>query len=202
MWQRQQIEAGRLYPATVLPAFEPQPTGVLLLDFEKIMAPAGIDWRADLAWTAAFLRMRLPAEFHPCKCVHYATGSAADLTKPDLGGAEIRIRLGFVLDRGVSFAQAKRWLAGIEGLDESTLRPAQVIYTAAPIFRDGLTDPMPERMGVLDGDRELVPVPEITVEQRFKREAFANLGPVRSAEGLGLVKPHPRLDAALDPWTG
>ena len=64
VWQRQQIEAGRLRPVTVLPAFEEQPTRVLLLDFEKIMAPAGIDWRADLAWTAAFLRLRLPAEFH------------------------------------------------------------------------------------------------------------------------------------------
>ena len=123
--------------------------------------------------------------------------SAADLTKPDLGGAGIRMRLGFMLDRGVSFAQAKSWLAGIEGLDECTLRPAQPIYTAAPLFRDGLADPLPERLGVLDGERELVAVPEITIEQRFKREAFASLGPVRSAEGLGLLK-SPRLDAALE----
>ena len=165
----------------------------------EITAPAGIDWRADFAWTAAFLRLRLPAEFHGCRCVHYATSSAADLTKPDLGGAEIRMRLGFMLDRGVSFAQAKRWLAGIEGLDECTLRPAQPIYTAAPLFRDGLADPLPERLGVLAGDRELVAVPEITIEQRFKREAFASLGPVRSAEGLGLLK-SPRLDEALEGW--
>ena len=198
VWQQREIEAGRLRPVTVLPAFEEQPTRVLLLDFERIAAPAGMEWRDDLAWTAAFLRQRLPAEFHPCKCVYYATGSAADLTKPDLGGAEIRMRLGFVLEKGVVFAQAKRWLAGIEGLDESTLRPAQPIYTAGPIFRDGLADPMPERLGVLDGDCELVPVPEISVEQRFKREAFASLGPVRSAEGLGLVQLHPRLDAALE----
>ena len=50
---------------------------------------------------------------------------------------------------------------------------------------------------MLDGDRELVAVPEITIEQRFKREAFASLGPVRSAEGLGLLK-SPRLDEALE----
>ena len=107
------------------------------------------------------------------------------------------MRLGFMLDRGVSFAQAKRWLAGIDGLDECTLRPAQPIYTAAPLFRDGLADPLPERLGVLDGERELVAVPEITIEQRFKREAFTSLGPVRSAEGLGLLK-SPRLDEALE----
>ena len=140
----------------------------------------------------------MPPEFNNARCVYYATGSAADLTKPDLGGAAIRMRLGFLLDKGVSFAQAKKWLAGIEGLDECTLRPAQPIYTAAPIFRDGLADPLPERLGMLAGERELVTVPEITIEQRFKREAFASLGPVRSAEGLGLVEPHPRLDEALE----
>ena len=89
------------------------------------------------------------------------------------------------------------WLAGIDGLDACTLRPAQPIYTAAPLFRDGLTDPLPERLGVLDGDREHVAVPEITIEQRFKREAFTSLGPARSAEGLGLLK-SPRLDEALE----
>ena len=190
--------AGRLFPVTVLPMFEPQPTRVLLLDADKLVAPAGVDWRADLAWTASYVRRQLPVEFHACRCVYYATGSAADLTKSDLGGAEIRMRLGFVLDRPVSTAQARSWLANVEGLDKSTLNPAQPIYCAAPIFRDGLVDPLPERLGVLDGQFELAAVPEITIEQRFKREAFASLGPVRSAEGLGLLKSHPRLDAALD----
>jgi hypothetical protein len=30
-----------------------------------MVAPAGIDWRADLAYTAAFLRLKLPPEFQP-----------------------------------------------------------------------------------------------------------------------------------------
>ena len=197
-WQEQQVATGRLSPVTVLPMFEPQPTRVLLLDADKLIAPAGVDWRADLAWTASYVRHQLPVEFHACRCVYYATASAADLTKPDLGGAEIRMRLGFVLDRSVTSAQAKRWLAGVEGLDKSTLNPAQPIYCASPIFRDGLVDPIPERLGVLDGEHELVAVPETRIEQKFQREAFASLGPVRSAEGLGLLRPHPRLDAALE----
>src|SRR4051794_37239129 len=67
--------------------------------------------------------------FRDAKCVFYATSSAADLTKPDLGGSEIRMRLGFMLDRGVTFAQAKRWLAG-SSFDNCTARPMQVIYSA------------------------------------------------------------------------
>ena len=131
-------------------------------------------------------------------CVYYATGSAADLTKPDLGGAEIRMRLGFVLDRGVTFAQAKRWLAGVDGLDESTLRPAQPIYTAAPSSAAGWSTRCPSAWACSTASASWSPVPEITIEQRFKREAFTSLGPVRSAEGLGLLQPAPALDAALE----
>ena len=87
---------------------------------------------------------------------------AANLTEPDLSGTKIRVRLGFMLDRGVSFAQAKRWLAGIDGLDACSLRPAQQIY-AARLFHDGLTEPLPERLGVLAGERDLSAVPEITI---------------------------------------
>ena len=110
--QEADIAAGRLWPVSVLPTFEEQPTDWLLLDFDTVSAPAGVDWRDDLAWTAAYLRLQLPAEFHGARCVFYATSSAATLTKPDLGGDVIRMRLGFVLDRGVVFAEAKRWLAG------------------------------------------------------------------------------------------
>lgn len=197
VWQQQQLEAGRLRRATMLPAFEEVPTRILLLDFERITMPAGIPWRDDLAYSAAFLRRKLPAELQSCACVYYATSSAADPTKPDLGGDEIRMRLGFVLDRGVTFAEAKVWLASVEGLDQSTLRPAQPVYTARPVFCDGLADPLSDRLGVLGGEIEIAPVPEIRVEQRYRREAFAGLGPVRSADGLGLIQPHPRLDAAL-----
>jgi hypothetical protein len=74
--------------------YEERPTDWLLLDFEKVMAPAGVHWRADLAGTAAFLRLKLPAGFHRAQGFYYATSSTADLTKPDLGGPEIRLRLG------------------------------------------------------------------------------------------------------------
>ena len=112
------------------------------------------------------------------------------------------MRLGFVLERGVTFAQAKRWLAGY-GLDNCTLRPVQVTYTAAPIFGDGLVDPLAgERLGMLDGEHELVAVPPLEIQQPgADREQEASYGPVQSAEGLGLL-PSPRLDAALERLAG
>src|SRR4051812_5412938 len=80
------IAAERLWPGTVLPMFQEQAADWLLLDFDTVSAPAGVDWRADLAWTAAYLRLQLPPEFHDARCVFYATSSAVDPSKPDLGG--------------------------------------------------------------------------------------------------------------------
>ena len=162
------------------------------------MLPAGIEWRDDLAYTAAYLRQNnLPDGFHGRRCTYFATSSAADLTKPDLGGDEVRMRLGFILDRPVITAEIKRWLADVEGLDRCTLQPNQPIYTAAPVFRDGLQDPMPERLGMLDGEHELVAVPRIEMPRQIERARFTSLGPVRSAEGLGLLG-SPGMDAALE----
>ena len=82
--QGQDEAAGRLRLVTVLPMFEEELADWLLLDFDMLQAPPGVEWRADLAWTAAYARMQLPGEFHGYRCVYYATGSAADLTKPDV----------------------------------------------------------------------------------------------------------------------
>ena len=197
LWQRQEIAAGRLRSVTILPPYEAAATDVMMLDFEKITLPAGIDWRADLGYAAACLRLKLPPGFHGRRCTYFATSSAADLTKPDLGGDEVRMRIGFVLDRLIGYGEAKRWLAGVEGLDDCTLRPIQIIYTAAPQFRNGLHDPIPDRLGLLDGPYELVAVPHLEAPRQYRREAFTALGPVRSAEGLGLL-PSPGMDAALE----
>jgi hypothetical protein len=104
----------------------------------------------------------------------------------------------------VTYAQAKRWLASVEGLDTCTLRPLQVIYTAAPVFRDGLEDPIPRRLGVLEGAAERVAVPDLpnpapASRAHVQERAAASTGwcPTHSAEGLGL-QASVSLDAALE----
>src|SRR4029079_9297107 len=88
------------------------------------------------------------------------------------------------------------------GLDDCTLRPVQITYSAAPLFQDDLVDPVPERLGMLGGELELVAVPAIEVERpRDDRAEYATYGLALSAEGLGLL-PSPRLDAALDKLAG
>ncbi|MGH7092201.1 MAG: hypothetical protein ACREFB_01535, partial [Stellaceae bacterium] len=55
--------------------------------------------------------------------------------------AMISMRLGFWLDRALTGAEAKAWLAGTVA-DCSIYTPNQVIYAAAPIFMGGRRDPV------------------------------------------------------------
>ena len=133
LWQRQEIEAGRLRPVTVLPTHEAVADRRPVARFREDHLASRHRLADDLAYTAACLRqIKLPAEFHGRRCTYFATSSAADLTKPDLGGDEIRMRLGFMLDRPIDYRRGQALAGGVEGLDHCTLQPNQSIYTAAP----------------------------------------------------------------------
>jgi hypothetical protein len=160
----------RLFETTWLPTLVEAPTPWVLLDFEQVEGER--DWRRELAGTAAWLKLRLPDAFADARCWYQATGSAADPSRPDLGGSEVRMRLAFVLSRPLTEGQLKAWLGGIPGLDAATFRSVQEIYVGRPIFGDGLVDPMPVRSGVLDGLEDVVPVPGIEAPHLPRREAF------------------------------
>ncbi|APT57145.1 hypothetical protein RGI145_08595 [Roseomonas gilardii] len=120
------------------------------LDLDGLPAPAGLD-PSDLEACGVAARAALPRAFHGAACVVNAT--AGHGVKPGL-----RLRLWFLLDRPLTGAEAKRWLAGRGGLDVSTLNPAQVIYTAAPVFQ-GMRDPLPCRVALLGGHERVQPPP-------------------------------------------
>ncbi|MFK4048099.1 hypothetical protein [Roseomonas mucosa] len=134
------------------PTLVDAPRSGAALDMDAVPAPSGIDLR-DLAACGAAARSILPDAFHGAACLVGAT--AGHSLKPGL-----RLRLWFFFSRPLTGAEAQRWLRGAPGVDLSTLRPAQVIYTAAPIFA-GRTDPLPSRLAYLPGDETVqVPPPE------------------------------------------
>ena len=122
----------------------------LALDFDGVAHPR-FDWLADPERTARYLLRLLPWHFHGAGAVLQATGSAG--IKPG-----IRARLWCLLDRPVSDAEAKRWLAEAP-VDRSLFNPIQAHYTAAPVFVHGITDPLPWRIVKIEGP--LVPVPDL-----------------------------------------
>ncbi len=121
----------------------------LATDWDAIDRPASV-LATDLVGCAALAIERLPSAFSGVSCVVCATSSHG--IKPG-----VRVRLWHWLDRAVTSAELKVWLGGCSGIDASIFRPAQVIYTAAPVF-DGIADPITSRVKLLPGrDRVAVP---------------------------------------------
>jgi hypothetical protein len=70
------------------------------------------------------------------------------------------------------------WLRGSPA-DPAVFRPAQVIYTSAPVFEVGAADNLPERIGTLPGEAAVpVPPPEALQPPTRKRD----VPPVRAGE--------------------
>ena len=123
------------------------------LDMDGIERPADVPAR-DLAACAALAIERLPAAFHAARCIVQA--SASHGIKPGC-----RLRLWFWLDRPTTGHELGFWLDWKRyPVDPCAFRPAQPIYTAAPVLV-GRVDHLPSRLALLRGaDAVAVPAPE------------------------------------------
>tara|TARA_B100000315_G_C14357856_1_gene487062 strand:+ start:269 stop:763 length:495 start_codon:yes stop_codon:yes gene_type:complete len=88
-----------------LPYFEEVARAWVLLDFDGVECPEGIDPISPEAMD--YLRNLLPLEFQNVKCI-WALSSSAGLT----GSNTIRGHLWFVFDRPVTNEELKAWLSG------------------------------------------------------------------------------------------
>ena len=131
--------------------FEGVPRHWLLLDFDTLACPAGVD-PLDGAACARIAATLLPSAFHDASCWWQLTSGAG--LKPG-----IRLQLGYWLSRPLGEGELKSWLPG-KPLDHSVFAPVQPIYVAWPVI-EGRPSPVPQRSGVLRGERDDVPVPAI-----------------------------------------
>lgn len=99
---------------------------------------------ADPARAVACVVKRLPGGFAGADCLWQWTSGAG--FKPG-----IRMRLFFWLDRPLTGAEMKAWLAPYrEAVDLSIYSAAQPIYAAPPVC-DGVADPIAQRTGIIRG---------------------------------------------------
>lgn len=141
---------GMHYPAT----FEDVPRAWLMVDFDSVPEPDGVDFPSQPERCAQYLRAQLPSPFHTARCVWQATGSAG--FKPG-----IRVHLWFLLDRALAGDECKAWLSHSKlPVDRTVYGAVQPHFTADPLLMGELVDPMSARIGLLDGSHERVCVPE------------------------------------------
>lgn len=129
------------------------PRAWLALDIDGLSVPDYIG-RHSIFQCAMTAINALPPAFRGAGFVAMATGSHG--VKP---GAHLR--LWCVLARAIDGAAASRWIAAIRktlpAIDPASARPAQIVYTAAPVF-ESADDPIKTRIELLPGGP--VPVPE------------------------------------------
>jgi hypothetical protein len=125
----------------------------LALDVDGVPLPAEVN-PLDLAACARAVLPMLPEPVRDAELIVQATGSHA--MKP---GA--RLRLWGWCDRALTGSELKRWFSSAP-VDASLFRPAQINYTAAPVFAEGATDPLPERLVRLPGTVPLIQAPSAT----------------------------------------
>ncbi len=171
------------------PTLREVPRRWVALDLDDIPLPDGTDPQ-DLAACAAAVRRYLPHAFRDAAAIICATASHG--IKP---GA--RLRWWAWLSRSATGAELEQWFAGFP-VDVSTFRPVQPIYTAKPLFAAGREDPIPERLLVLRGAREVVQVPPPMTLRAVKVEKPAvspSLGEFRG-DGTAAMKHVQRTIAA------
>jgi hypothetical protein len=122
----------------------------LAIDIDHMARPPEVA-ASDLARCAAVTIAALPSAFHEVSVIVQPT--AGHSIKPGL-----RLRLWYWLTRPAAGRELKFWLNGTP-CDAAVFRPAQLIFTATPIFVGGAQDPLTQRRAVLLRARDSVSVP-------------------------------------------
>ena len=160
------------------PTLREVPRRWVAVDLDGLPSPAGFD-SCDLAACAKLARAALPHAFRDAAGIVQAT--AGHGIKP---GA--RLRWWAWLSRPVTGAELDGWFTGCL-VDDSTFRPVQPIFTAAPLFDAGVADPVPERLALVPGAREVVPVPAPALLRPVRVEPRRSVVPDAGQGGAGAI---------------
>ncbi len=157
------------------PTLADVPRRWLALDWDGIARAESVP-AADLERCGDIALEQMPKVFQRTACIIQA--SANHGIKPGC-----RLRGWFWCDRPLKTREIMRWLSGTP-CDPSVWRPAQPIYTAAPVFGPGRSEHLPSRLLMLPGEDWLIcpspddladpPAQPQTPPERVARGAHAN----------------------------
>ncbi len=187
--------------------FVDAPTAWLALDVDDAPLPPGEDWLRDPEGAVLSIVDRFGNAFRDAGFVWQFTAQHGLERGRDgrwTGGltrGTVRVRLHYLLDCPISYGPTVSWLrmlkAFVPELDKSTGRVVQPIYTAAPLF-EADNDPIPRRVGLIEGTEERLHVPhDLEVEGRWFRAEGRRSSSVLDHPDRGSEVDHPNLDAAI-----
>lgn len=136
-----------------------------------------------------FIQDCLPDAFQGVTC-HWQLSNSAGAPGKD---ATLKAHVWFCADRALTSAQLRAWAHGLgRHVDVALYNAVQIHYTSAPLFDDGVADPVPQRSGLLEGwmgDTVAVELPELVVVDGDAESAGRSSGDYsitdpRTKEGL------------------
>ncbi len=136
----------------------------VMLDFDKLPLPDDVR-EAD---RIEYLISMLPDYLHDVS-YHYQYSSSAGLK----GWDTISAHIWMWLSHGRSDDEMNDWAISTGCVDEALMRTVQVHYTAAPIFSQGVHDPVTTRSGIVrkGSDAAFIPIiPKPVFQQFVKRD--------------------------------
>lgn len=150
-------------------------------------------WDGDTSDQQAILSFaikQLPAEYQAVDCWYHFSSSMGIK-------AGIRVHLWYWLERPCSDAEMKTWLSGCP-VDLHLFNPTQIHLTANPQFREGATDPYPNRSGMFEAGHQIttVAVPDDLESRAVSLRARSK---PRSRSKSGSLDP---VEVVRDPDTG
>lgn len=129
--------------------FTDQPLHMCLIDVDGYRPDFGDPVLDAELVIAEYIERCLPPEFFGASC-YWQLSSSAGTSK---AGGKFKAHLWFWLADPRTTAEMAAWAKTLVGqpFDRALFRLVQIHYTAAPIFEDGATDPVPVRSGLIRG---------------------------------------------------
>ncbi len=121
----------------------------------------------------AFIEKELPAEFHHASC-HWQLSNSAGAPG---NGHLLKCHLYFWLERPYGETELTAWVKALTlPVDHTVFRTVQVHYTAAPVIEEGVTCPVAQRSGFIQGllhDEVPLVIPEDVINKAYVAAAGA-----------------------------
>ena len=131
--------------------FEDLPIPWLMLDIDGLAAPDGLDPVANPEAAVRHVQGLLPAPFQEASAYWQLSASAGH---PNKSG--IRLHVFYYLTAPATSAAWKSWARGFPFLDAGIFDRVKEHFIGAPIFEDGLPDPVTRRSGLLKGQTDVL----------------------------------------------
>lgn len=158
-------------------AFDPCPRWWVMLDIDKLALPEGLDPIEDPDAVVLWVIKQLPDFFHGVTCF-YKFSSSQNVPKkigeqPD---RVVSVHIWFWCNRSVSDQEWRKFFDEYPSpVDQALFNAVQMHYTASPIFT-GFDDPLPQRHGLIKGEKDEVTLPDISTLGKSQKEAKPDNG--------------------------